>query len=537
MKHKIKRLLCLLLCGVILASLCLPAAAADLSSAVNKSAAYVLGAVKDPQVGPIGGEWAVLGLARSGYAVPQRYWDNYYAAVEKYVKNCRGVLHEKKYTEYSRVIVALTAVGADPSNVAGYNLLAPLGDFDKTVWQGINGPIWALIALDSGNYAMPTGTATRQKYVNEILSRQNKDGGWSLTSTGGDHVSDPDVTAMALQALAKYQNQSAIKTATNKALTCLSGMQDSDGGYASWQTTNSESVVQVIVALCELGISLDDARFVKNGHTLLENLLRYGKTDGSFTHTAGGGGSDQMASEQGLYGLVAAMRAEAGKSSLYRMSDCTIRVSGSKVSTGLPGKHADVKKTTVTAAGRSFPDIKGHANQTAIEALAARGIINGMSAGAYAPNDTMTRAQFAAIVVKALGLAPKSVSVFRDVPAKQWYASYVGTAYTYGIVTGRTKNTFDPNGTISRQEAAVMVTRAAKLCGMDTGLETDEIRNVLAQFSDYVTIDSWAKGSMAFCYHEDILSGSDWKADPKRAISRGEIAQMLYNLLGSAKLL
>ncbi len=76
----------------------------------------------------------------------------------------------KKYTEYSRVIIALTSIGKDPKNVGGYNLLLPLGDFEKTTWQGINGAIWALIALDCGQYDMPYNAdaqihATREMYV------------------------------------------------------------------------------------------------------------------------------------------------------------------------------------------------------------------------------------------------------------------------------------------------------------------------------------------------------------------------------------
>ena len=143
------------------------------------------------------------------------------------------MLHERKYTEYSRVILALTAIGRDPSKVAGYNLLMPLGDFEKTIWQGLNGPIWALIALDSGNYEIPKNPAaktqaTRQLYIDEILNSQMKGGGWSLTGTGD---SDVDISAMALQALAKYQDQKAVKTATDKALTYLSKVQDSKGGY------------------------------------------------------------------------------------------------------------------------------------------------------------------------------------------------------------------------------------------------------------------------------------------------------------------
>ncbi len=532
---------------VLVMGLCVPAMAVsekDLSAAVTKSAAYMLHTVKAPQVGSIGGEWAVIGLARSGYDVPQAYWDDYYAAVEDYVEDCKGVLHKKKYTEYSRVVVALTAIGADPSDVAGYDLLKPLGDFDKTIWQGINGPIWALIALDSGNYDVPINAeaetqATRQMYIDEILRRQLDDGGWNLSGKGGNGQADPDITGMALQALAKYQSQSAVKAATDKALTCLSNMQDQKGGYASWETSNSESVVQVIVALCELGIDLNDSRFVKKGNTLLDNLFSYRNADGSFTHTANGSGNDQMSSEQGFYGIVAAQRAAEGKNSLYRMSDCAIRVSGNAgaETVGLAGKHADVKKTTVAAPGKTFADISGHKNQPAIEALIARGIINGMGNDSYAPDATMTRAQFATIVVKALGLTPKASNVFRDVQADKWYAPYIGTAHKYGIVNGRTTAIFDPEGTITRQEAAAMVARAAKLCGMDTELETYEILNVLAQFGDYMSIDQWARESMAFCYGEDILDQSDFDVEPARAILRCEIAQMLYNMLAKAKLL
>lgn len=129
MKSVWKRGTGLLLALVLALSLTVPAGAAelDLEDAVQGSAAYLSKTVSKPQVGSIGGEWAVLALARSGAELPQAYWDNYYAAVEKYVADCGGVLHEKKYTEYSRVILALTAIGADPTDVAGYNLLTPLG--------------------------------------------------------------------------------------------------------------------------------------------------------------------------------------------------------------------------------------------------------------------------------------------------------------------------------------------------------------------------------------------------------------------------
>lgn len=545
MKSVWKRGTGLLLALVLALSLTVPAGAAelDLEDAVQGSAAYLSKTVSKPQVGSIGGEWAVLALARSGAELPQAYWDNYYAAVEKYVADCGGVLHEKKYTEYSRVILALTAIGADPTDVAGYNLLTPLGDFDKTVWQGINGPVWALIALDSGEYPMPVNDqaktqATRQMYLEEILSRQLDNGGWNLTDRGGNGQADPDVTGMVLQALSNYQSQAGVKGAVSRALTYLSQTQEADGGYASHSTSNSESVVQVIVALTSLGIDLEDAHFVKNGNTLLDNLLGYRQADGSFLHTSAGTGESLMSCEQGLYGLVAAQRAAQGKSKLYEMDDVTIHVTGVDApQTGLPGKNEDVQKCPVILPGATFVDIQGHTNQQAVEALASRGIINGKEGDLFDPSATMTRAEFAAIVVRGLGLTPQADDAFTDVTSQDWFACYVGTAHRYGIIEGVGGGRFNPRGTINRQQAAVMVARAAKLCGMDTSLSSQEIRDVLAQFGDYMTIASWAQEGMAFCYKEGILDQNDWNTEPTRAILRCQVAQMLYEMLDAAKLL
>ena len=525
--------------------------ATELNTAVSDTAAYVLDVVDNPQVGSVGGEWAVIGLVRSGYNVPETYYQKYYATVESYVEACNGELHRKKYTEYSRVILALTAIGKDPSDVAGYNLLTPLGDYDKTIYQGLNGPIWALISLDSGGYDMPQNPgaavqATRDMYVDRILDCQLSDGGFSLfggtaEATAADSAADPDITGMALQALAKYQDRTDVAEVIDEALARLSEMQDADGGYSSWGTANSESVVQVVVALTELGVSLDDSRFVKNGHTLLDNLLSYRQENGSFLHTSSGGGSNQMATEQGLYGLVAAQRASKGQNSLYRMGDALSVAdsdgNGPMLGTGLEGKNPDVQSVPITAPGTTFDDIVFSDEITAIEGLAARKILNGYEDGTFRPDNTMTRSEFAATVVRSLGLTPAAVGAFTDVASGEWYAGYVGTAYTYGIVTGRTPTTFDPGGTITRQEAAVMVARAAKLCGMDTEMDTAAIRDMLAQFVDYVQVADWARESLAFCYSADILDQSALTIKPTAAITRSEIAQMIFNMLGSANLL
>ncbi len=549
--EELKKVLSLVLVLICLLGMSLPAAGAgpDLQALVSSSAKYMLSVVKEPGNADIGGEWAVLGLARSGYAVPEGYFEGYYGKLEAYVKEKQGVLHKRKYTDYSRVIVTLSSIGKDARDVGGYDLLTPLGDYDKTIWQGINGPIWALIALDSANYPMPQNPeaetqATRQMYIDCILDAELDEGGWTLSRRDASDPADPDITGMALQALAKYQDQPAVAAAIDRALSCMSLKQDAEGGYSNqWGAANCESTAQVLVALCELGISWKDERFVKNGHSLLDNLLTFRTSAGGFVHIADGSdGDNQMSTEQGFYTLVAALRLEQGKNSLYRMTDA-ISIGDAPAEemrepgTGLENKNEDVTPRPITKPGITFGDIRGSGNRVAIEALAAREIINGMGDDSFAPDATMTRAQYATIVVKALGLTPKANNKFQDVPSDKWYAPYIGTASAYGIVNGISDTEFNPEGTITRQEAAVMTVRAAKLCGLDTAVGEQEQNDVLCDYMDYRSIASWAKETMAFCYKSELLDTSALSAEPKRDILRGEVAEMLYRMLRLANLI
>lgn len=297
----------------------------SLQAQVNKSA---------PIVGSIGGEWLALALARSGRSVPAGYYDN----VVQYVKanvNANERLHNSKSTDNSRVILALTAIGKDPTNVGGHNLLKGLDSMSYINKQGINGPVFALIALDSHNY--PTfGEVTRDVLINRILSEQVKaDGGWALGGAD-EEASDVDVTAMTIQALAPYYKTNAkVKTAVDKGLTWLSEHQQEDGGFASWGAVNSESCAQVIVALAALGIDpLTDSRFIKNGITALDALCGYYTQDDTlgkgFAHvkqSSGGyvgGAYNQMATEQAYYALNAYYRFANSQNRLYDMTDVCI---------------------------------------------------------------------------------------------------------------------------------------------------------------------------------------------------------------------
>lgn len=300
---------------------------ADVSTKLNTISKYIVNTVKNPVISSIGGEWSVLGLARSGVGVPQNYYDNYYQNVVAELKEKDGVLTKTKYTEYSRLVLALTAIGKDVTNVGGYNLLEKLSDFNNVKKQGINGPIFALIAFDSKNYSVPAAAdaevqTTREMLIDYILSKEITDangiqGGFSLTG----NVPDPDITGMALQALAKYKNEPKVKAAIDRALSVLNRIQNSDGGFETWGEKTSESIIQVIIGKAALGM---DAK------VNLSALMDYYLSEGSFRHTPDGN-SDLMATEQGLYALAAYSRYLDGKNTLYDMTDVTAQSSEIKV--------------------------------------------------------------------------------------------------------------------------------------------------------------------------------------------------------------
>lgn len=288
------------------------------ADSIYKTTGDYLAKLGTPGVGSIGGEWMALGLARSGRTVPEGYYD----AVVKYVKDnidSNGRLDKNKATENARIILALTAIGKDVTNVDGHDLLAGLNEMSYLSKQGINGAIFTLIALDSHSYT-PAGDVTRDKLVQAILDAQiSSDGGWSLDGKNAD----VDMTAMAIQALAAYyKSNSSAKKAVDKGLSWLSSVQQNDGGFTSWGAANSESCAQVIVALTALGIDpTKDSRFIKNGVSVLDALCSFAVNGGGFKHLATETSANGMATEQGFYALVAYYRLLNGQTSLYDMTD------------------------------------------------------------------------------------------------------------------------------------------------------------------------------------------------------------------------
>ena len=292
---------------------------------------YIQNNVPAPVVASDRGEWAVLGLARAGVELSDAYIQAYYGKVVAYVQKNMGndgVLvdpesHNPTVTDNERIILALTAIGKDPANVGGKNLLTALQDRNimqvtNTSDTDINGLVFGLLALNSGNY-------TQDSYwlVQAILTQQNADGSWS-SSADTKPVGDVDMTAMALQALAPYYNEgddTTVNAAVDKALQWLSAK------YKGTGYTSAESCAQVVVALSALQLNASsDSSFVKTVDgaptSVLGDLLRYylGKGQG-FKHAASGKTADQKATEQALYAMAAYERYCRRTNALYDMTD------------------------------------------------------------------------------------------------------------------------------------------------------------------------------------------------------------------------
>ena len=315
----------------------------DYSQEVNEVCDTMEFVVSDPAFGSMGGEWAALVLGRAG-RMTEEWKTKYLAAVKTSFDNvsetlkAQNKLHRTKLTENSRAIIGLYSAGADVTDFNGWNLCAPLAgdnvggdkteesaDYTATLKQGINGPIYALIALDYAGYnsegetkvtnvTEENTTTLRDDYLNYILSKEIPGGGWALF---GDSA-DPDITMMAVQALSKYTYLPEVNDAVERALTVMSSKQNAQGGYSSWGSVNAESIAQVICGLTMLGIDpTTDERFIKNGNTLVDALksfsadcvkdkVTYSEYRG-YAHAEQNGVMkyDQMATEQAGYAMVA----------------------------------------------------------------------------------------------------------------------------------------------------------------------------------------------------------------------------------------
>lgn len=285
-----------------------------------------------------GNEWTVISLSRMDLLTDEMKESYLRSVKEQLDALASNQFSATRSTVNSGVAAALTSMGVDASDFYGYDLLAPLTDVDYVTQQGINGAVYALIALNSHPY--PMTATTEQALINALLDSQEPDGGWTIdTWSGVDDGSDADMTAMVLQSLAPYvQKNALVSEAVEKALTFLSDNQNAEGQFRSYGSYDCESAAQVLTALCELHIDFaTDERFVKNGKTAYDGLLSFCLEDLTFSHFKDDA-SNALSTTQATIAVAALYRVQHHKTTLFDMSDVSLSVNGQDVPAEQPSR-------------------------------------------------------------------------------------------------------------------------------------------------------------------------------------------------------
>ncbi len=382
-----------------------------------------------------------------------------------------------KITDLSLAVINASILGLNPEDIGGYNLIEQIYKHENLKMQGINGPIFSLLALNTGEYASLDKTNnTIESIIQTIIEEQNDDGGFSLIKGNESSV---DITSFALTALVPYKENKGINTVIEKAYKWLSDFQKEKGGYLSYEgIENSESLSWAIIAKTSLAIDcLND----------VQELYTYINKDGSFSHIKGGE-ADLIASQQGLMALLAYKSYINNNEGIFKV------------------KKEKFKED-------NFKDIED-VSDWALEYInrgCEYGIIKGDINGEIRPKDNITRAEFTAMIVRLKGLEGKDYEkdLFQDVKKDAWYYQDIMIALDEGIIQGKSPYLFEPETTITREEIAVILSRI---------MPKEELSNPLPKDIDEVS--TWAKDGVKQIYTLGIMSGDGINFNPHMYANR-----------------
>ncbi len=301
------------------------AEAAAALSAVKSKPGKLLSLGKDFPAGTSLADWSAMALALSG---SEEAFSSYLSDLKRYVEKAyaeEGGLHPVQSTPYHRIALTVLALGGDPTafgtapDGTPIDLIADgtyafrggsIGD------QGLNGWIYALIALDASGAQVPADARfTREDMLSAITAAQLPDGGFNLIFGSGD----VDMTAMALQALAPYRN--ACPDVIEAALRFLSNAMSDRCMFAPYGAPSVESAAETVTALCALGINPEtDSRFCRGGESLLSGIARFKKEDGTYSHLLTDETGDCLATAKVLLSFTAVRKLKHGDGSIFDFS-------------------------------------------------------------------------------------------------------------------------------------------------------------------------------------------------------------------------
>lgn len=447
-------------------------------------------------------DWALIGLVLSGERVTSSKWGGSVGWQTELFKRAKQ-LDTRKTTDYARFVLTIVAAGYDPNNFAGQNFVDTLkksqlanGKFaDSTRGQGqslINAHIWSIIALYAAGEQIPKAKLAKQW----LISKQLPNGSFNfMTGTAQGGIDMTAMGVLAFRALGMAKSEPAVA----KALSFLRNAQAADGGYVEGGVSNAESDANVISAL--IAYQEDPYHWSKGSKNLVDHLLGFQKADGSFSHTKNGF-SNKIATAQALLGLsdlkrkstyLTLLRQQAGNRKLASLQDLST----------------------------------GYWAYNEIRFLVANGYLQGVTSTFMQPNSSVTRAQFAALLLRLIGEEPltRAQGKFRDVSVGDWTAPIVEKAAQLGVMQG-SNGYFYPHKPITHEEMAVIVSRVSNKYGWKKSLAGTQTP------VNYQQVDAWAAGSVKDLQHRKLLGGTASKRfAPHATVTRAEAAVMLYRLL------
>jgi len=191
----------------------------------------------------------------------------------------------------------------------------------------------------------------------------------------------------------------------------------------------------------------------------------------------------------------------------------------------VPMTPADPVNPTQPKPVEGFADLaNAEWSRTAVEHLADKGVISGKDANTFAPNDAVTREEGAKIIIGAFDLLKEANCEFTDVSADRWSYAYIAAAVELGIINGY-GDSFGPTDTMTREQAATIIYRAAQLIKL-------EVSGEKADFTDAEHTSDWASDAIAHLAADGVINGmGDGTFAPKATLTRAQLAQLVYNVL------
>jgi len=389
--------------------------------------------------------------------------------------------------------------------------------FDDNIYDNLSA--FDLLARSGRLNRLNAAQAKDYLLTNESQGADGSGCGWGSYKWQG--AMRPDIMATceavrALSALDPQQADAGVQAAIKSTLQLLQQQQQSDGSFVAGMDDPAIDTAEVMITLKQFGLQ-PDAWVSSSGKSAVDYLAEKAlNADGSL-----GGSQNDMDATWVLEACATSSATPAAASPVVAAPT-------------VPSAAATGTAAGSQAGAGGFTDIKGHWAEQEISLMTQRGYVSGVGDQLFAPDASVTRAQFAAFLVKCLGIALPTAQtpVFSDVPPSHWAYAFISAACQNGLISGVGDGLFDPDTNITREEMAVIVVNALKANGMEIGVTPDQMKALTDKYSDADQISGWAREAVAACINKGLFNGrSADQIDSRSFTSRAEAVVVLEQML------